>query len=129
MDHNEEDGFVIINPSWISTPDAPVPWYLDDVSRHIDDIADNLWPVNKTIHDNPELGYAEHIAHDVLTRFMASQPGWAVTRSAYDIETAWTAVFDPGQREGAVISFNAEMGASPPPPPCQLEPASQYIPL
>jgi len=91
--------------------EAGVPRYLDDVSSFIDDLADSLWPVNKTIHDNPELGYAEYIAHDVLTKFMASQPGWVVTRSAYDIETAWTAVYDPGQEKGPVISFNAEMGA------------------
>ncbi|KAM7183182.1 peptidase M20 [Naviculisporaceae sp. PSN 640] len=43
---------------------------------------------------------------------MQSRPGWKVTRSAYGIKTAWTAVYDSG-RPGPVVSFNAEMDALP----------------
>lgn len=84
--------------------------HLPEISVFIDTrVSEPLWPVNKKIHDNPELGYHEIIAHDVLTTFMESRPGWKVTRSAYGIETAWTAVYDSG-RPGPVVSFNAEMG-------------------
>lgn len=74
-----------------------------------DEVAPLLWPVNQRIHDNPELGYHEIIAHDALTDFLDNGWGWEVTRSAYGLETAWVAVFDSG-RKGPVVSFNAEMG-------------------
>ncbi len=48
--------------------------YLDHISKFVDDGASDLWPINKRIHDNPELGYEEHIAHDTLTSFMESIP-------------------------------------------------------
>lgn len=83
--------------------------YLNDISSYVDSICDILWPVNKKIHDNPELGYEEYIAHETLTEFMRCQNGWKVTPSAYGLETAWVAVYDSG-REGPVVSFNAEMG-------------------
>ncbi|KAI0840731.1 hypothetical protein F5Y06DRAFT_261634 [Hypoxylon sp. FL0890] len=86
------------------------PGYLDEISDFIDSIADDLWPVNKKIHDNPELGYEEYIAHETLTKFMASRPGWRVTPSAYGLATAWVAVFDSGKK-GPVVSFNVEMDA------------------
>ncbi|KAI2472980.1 hypothetical protein F4781DRAFT_257221 [Annulohypoxylon bovei var. microspora] len=84
--------------------------YLGDISEFLDSIADDLWPVNKKIHDNPELGYEEFIAHETLTKFMASRPGWKVTPSAYGLATAWVAVFDSGKK-GPVVSFNVEMDA------------------
>lgn len=86
-----------------------VPPCLANISLYIDTIADSLWPVNKKIHDNPELNYKEFIAHETLTTFMRTQPGWQVTPSAYGLETAWIAGYDSG-REGPVVSFNAEMG-------------------
>ncbi|KAI5926295.1 hypothetical protein F4810DRAFT_656304 [Camillea tinctor] len=88
----------------------PEPKYLRDISTFVDSISDELWPINKKIHDNPELGYKEFIAHATLTNFMKSKPGWKVTPSAYGMETAWVAVFDSGVK-GPVVSFNAEMDA------------------
>ncbi|KAJ0168189.1 Peptidase M20 domain-containing protein 2 [Colletotrichum tanaceti] len=70
--------------------------YLDAVSEYIDSIIDDLWPVNKEIHDNPELGYEEVKAHDLLTSFMESHE----------------AVFE-GSGDGPVVSFNAEYDALP----------------
>lgn len=90
------------------------PDYLGETSSYVDGIADALWPVNRTIHDNPELCYKEYIAHETLTNFMRSQEGWRVTPSAYGLETAWVAVYDSGKR-GRVVSFNAEMGGFPRP--------------
>ncbi|KAI1092681.1 hypothetical protein F5B19DRAFT_492100 [Rostrohypoxylon terebratum] len=84
--------------------------YLGEISDFIDTIADDLWPVNKKIHDNPELGYEEFIAHETLTKFMASRPGWKVIPSAYGLATAWVAVFD-SKKKGPVVSFNVEMDA------------------
>lgn len=87
------------------------PRYLPKINVAIDGISETLWEINKKIHDNPELGYEEFIAHDTLTRFMKGIDGWKVTTSAYSLKTAWVAVWDSGKK-GPVISFNCEMGAS-----------------
>ncbi|OLN96843.1 Peptidase M20 domain-containing protein 2-like protein 1 [Colletotrichum chlorophyti] len=86
--------------------------YFEAVSDYLDSIVDDLWPINKEIHDNPELGYEEVKAHELLTTFMESQDGWNVTRSVYNISTAFVAVFE-GTGNGPVVSFNAEYDALP----------------
>lgn len=107
----EQDGFVIISHEEAGrlSGENPVPDYLSDISHYVDSIGDALWPVNKKIHDNPELNYEEYIAHEALTSFMEKRKGWKVTRSAYGMDTAWYAVYDTGKK-GPVVSFNAEMG-------------------
>ncbi|TFA99663.1 hypothetical protein CCMA1212_008533 [Trichoderma ghanense] len=60
-------------------------------------------------HDNPERGFGEFIAHDVLKGFMRCQRGWAVTSTAYGMDTALLAVFDMGRR-GPVVLLNPGMG-------------------
>ncbi|KAI0141411.1 hypothetical protein BJ166DRAFT_472570 [Pestalotiopsis sp. NC0098] len=84
------------------------PLYIDDVSHYVDKMAEQLWPLNKTVHDNPELGFKEFIAHAALTKFFRRQPNWKVTPSAYGMATAWVAEWDSGKK-GPVISFNVEM--------------------
>nr|XP_036582679.1 metallopeptidase [Colletotrichum truncatum]KAF6791470.1 metallopeptidase [Colletotrichum truncatum] len=86
--------------------------YFQAVSDYLDSIVDDLWPINKEIHDNPELGYEEVKAHKLLTDFMESHEGWNVTRSIYNISTAFVAVFE-GSGEGPIVSFNAEYDALP----------------
>ncbi|KAI0161166.1 hypothetical protein GGR52DRAFT_576568 [Hypoxylon sp. FL1284] len=108
MDEQVDD-FVLVtheDADWAQSQ----PGYLGEISNFLDSIAGDLWPINKKIHDNPELGYEEFIAHETLTKFMASRPGWKVTPSAYGMATAWVAVFDSGKK-GPVVSFNVEMDA------------------
>ncbi|KAI8954407.1 hypothetical protein F4801DRAFT_501824 [Xylaria longipes] len=109
MNQLSED-FVFINHEDAAEIRPSEPGHLQEISDFIDSIAKKLWEVNKTIHDNPELGYEEFIAHETLTKFMSSQQGWKVTPSAYGLATAWVAVFDSGKK-GPVISFNVEMDA------------------
>ncbi|KAI0025432.1 hypothetical protein F4780DRAFT_768285 [Xylariomycetidae sp. FL0641] len=104
------DDFVLVTHEDAGLALGSKPGDLDQISDWVDGIADELWPVNKKIHDNPELGYEEYIAHETLTKFMESRPGWKVTPSAYGLPTAWTAVFDSGKK-GPVVSFNVEMDA------------------
>ncbi len=85
------------------------PEALGDINAAADAIGADFWPVNQRIHDNPELAWYEFIAHDALTGFMETQPGWKVKRSVYGIDTAWIAEFDSGV-PGPVVSFNAEYG-------------------
>jgi hypothetical protein len=105
-----EDGFVLV-PRPANEPELPETTceYLPAIDRFIHNSEPSLWSLNSFIHDNPELGYNEHKAHDALTNFMQSREGWHVSRSAYGLQTAWVATFDSG-RPGPVVSFNAEMG-------------------
>lgn len=116
LSEEEEDGFVVVSVDCdgdiAASSSAPRPQLLDAIERVADEAGEAFWPVNKKIHDNPELGYKEYIAHDALTAFMRGRKGWKVTPSAYGYKTAWIAVFDSGKR-GSVVSFNAEMGEIP----------------
>jgi hypothetical protein len=104
-----DDGFVIVKHNDAESGPSAKPQYLADISEYIDSIYEEIWPVNKKIHDNPELGFAEFIAHETLTKFFKIRAGWKVTPSAYGMETAWVAEYDSGKR-GPVVSFNVEMG-------------------
>ncbi|KAL5116008.1 hypothetical protein ACEQ8H_006126 [Pleosporales sp. CAS-2024a] len=83
--------------------------YLQDIDKAVEKLKSSLWPLNKYIHENPELAFQEHKAHDALTEYMCSHRAWKVTRSAHGIATAWIAEYDSGLA-GPVVSFNAEMG-------------------
>lgn len=87
------------------------PKYLAAIADFIENISNELWTINQSIHDNPELGYEEHKAHALLTNFLKRRKGWKVTPSAYGMDTAWVAVYDSGEK-GPVVSLNVEMGAS-----------------
>lgn len=89
-----------------------VPEALVDIDTAAEAVGTDFWPVNQRIHDNPELAWHEFLAHDVLTAFMETQPGWNVKRSVYGLETAWIAEFDSGA-PGPVVSFNAEYDSLP----------------
>jgi hypothetical protein len=83
--------------------------FADAISEYVDSIYDDMWNISKTIHDNPELGFKEVKAHDLLTSFMEAQDGWKVTKSLYNISTSFAAVFE-GSGDGPVVSFNSEYG-------------------
>lgn len=82
------------------------------ISNYIDSITDDLSSINTEIHSNPELGYEEVKAHDLLTSFMEKQEGWNVARSVGNISTAFMAIFN-GNGDGPVVGFNAEYDALP----------------
>jgi metal-dependent amidase/aminoacylase/carboxypeptidase family protein len=82
---------------------------VDTISDYLDSIYDDMWNISKKIHENPELGFKEFKAHDLLTSFMEAQDGWNVTRSLYNISTSFSAVFE-GSGDGPVVSFNSEYG-------------------
>lgn len=76
---------------------------LEFISTYVDSISDELWPVNMTIHNNPELCYEEFVAHETLTAFPKSKAGWTVIPSAYGIATAFAVEYDTG-KPGPVVS-------------------------
>lgn len=86
--------------------------HFTSISDYVDFITDDLSSINTEIHSNPELGYEEVKAHELLTSFMEEQEGWNVTRSVGNISTAFMAVFE-GSGEGPIVGFNAEYDALP----------------
>lgn len=78
---------------------------------------DKLWPLNQKIHQNPELLFQEHIAHDAISGFLEDE-GFAVKRSAYGLDTCfeatWSTVDDQEPRPGVrTVTFCAEYDALP----------------
>lgn len=106
----QDDDFVMINESAAHASSAMAQDHtLDLISDYVDGVSNELGAISLEIHDRPELQYKECHAHDVLTKFMASQKGWTITRSASNIDTAFVAVYDSGIK-GPVVSLNAEYG-------------------
>jgi len=105
------DDFVMIEYSDLAddSNERHGPDFLAEISKYVDHYATSLRTVSVEIHDDPELQYKEFHAHKVLTSYMMKQSGWHVTPSAYDIATAFVAVYDSGNK-GPTVSFNAEYG-------------------
>lgn len=82
---------------------------IQEVVAALDACSQELRAVNKTIHENPELGYREVIAHDTITSFLEKQ-GFAVKRHAYGLETSFEAEHGKG---GRLVTFCAEYDALP----------------
>lgn len=61
------------------------------------------------IHENPELAYQEHKAHDAITELL-DELGYRVTRHAYGLKTSFEVISGNG---GRMVNFNAEYDALP----------------
>ncbi|KAH8678312.1 hypothetical protein BX600DRAFT_451886 [Xylariales sp. PMI_506] len=86
----------------------------DEVAAVLADERTALRALCTKIHENPELGFEEFIAHDTLSTFLESR-GFAVTRSAYGLTTSFEARW-PSERAAACspsVTFCAEYDALP----------------
>ena len=79
------------------------------ICSYIDDISDELIAVSHAIHENPELGYEEHFAHEQLTKVLIDK-GLDVHKSAYEIDTAFEAI---AGKTGPVVALLCEYDALP----------------
>jgi len=68
----------------------------------IDEASLELRNLSLGIHGKPELNFEEHHAHRLLTDFLSSK-GFAVTRHAYEMPTAFQAVAGSGSPTIAVL--------------------------
>ncbi|MCB0977774.1 MAG: M20 family metallopeptidase [Acidimicrobiales bacterium] len=86
---------------------------LEDLKQRIDAIVDghaaDLMDASRRIHGEPELGYEERHAHDLLTSLL-ERAGLDVTRHAYGLETAFAAA---AGHEGPTIAVLCEYDALP----------------
>ncbi|KAF9922183.1 hypothetical protein BGZ65_009803 [Modicella reniformis] len=67
--------------------------YADEVKQAIENESESLRELSLQIHSNPELGYKEVFAHQVITDYLESK-GFKVTRHAYEIDTAFIAEYE-----------------------------------
>ena len=87
------------------TPDAAK----ELLASEVDARAARLLSVSHQIHDNPELCFEEHIAHDLLCTVLEDE-GLEVERSAFGLDTAFIA---RAGRTGAHIAVICEYDALP----------------
>lgn len=85
----------------------------DELKRRVEDEvdrrADVLLDVSHRIHADPELAFAEHAAHDLLTDVL-DDAGLAVERGAYGLDTAFAA---RAGSDGATVAVCCEYDALP----------------
>ena len=79
------------------------------VCARVDAQAEGLVNVSHQIHENPELGYREHFAHDLLTSVLETQDV-EVERGAYALPTAFVA---RSGVEGPEVAICCEYDALP----------------
>ena len=82
----------------------------DRIDQVVDDHAEVLLATSHEIHAHPELGFAEHHAHQLLTEVL-EDAGLEVQRSAYDMETAFAA--RAGEGDGPLVAVLCEYDALP----------------
>ena len=79
------------------------------ICSYIDDISDELIAISHAIHENPELGYEEHFAHEQLTQVLIDK-GLDVSTGAYELDTAFEAT---AGKTGPVVALLCEYDALP----------------
>ncbi|MFW5897137.1 MAG: hypothetical protein ACOCVQ_03490, partial [Bacillota bacterium] len=81
------------------------------VREVLNDLRPKLTELNQWMYDNPELGFQEYRASELLTEELENA-GFAVQRGIAGKETAFMAKYE-GSGEGPVIAFFAEYDALP----------------
>ncbi|PLB51234.1 hypothetical protein P170DRAFT_355320 [Aspergillus steynii IBT 23096] len=80
------------------------------MDEYIASLGQRLRNLNKSIHDNPELAYEEHHAHETVCTFLEEHTTIPVTRRSYGLATAFEAI---SGSSGRCVNFNAEYDALP----------------
>jgi len=93
----------------VEIPNKEVDEIKQLVCDEVDRIADTLISASHAIHENPELNFEEHFAHEVLTGILEDE-GLSPIRGAYDLETAFEASVGD---EGSTIAVLCEYDALP----------------
>ncbi|OJJ73492.1 hypothetical protein ASPBRDRAFT_41176 [Aspergillus brasiliensis CBS 101740] len=82
----------------------------ETISQAIDKVSAGLRELSLKIHENPELCYGEHKAHDAICNYLNTL-GLDVKPKAYGLETSFLAEY--GNEDGKVVDFCAEYDALP----------------
>lgn len=79
------------------------------ITSTIDGADAELHKVNRALHQNPELGFEEHFAHETITSYLSSL-GFKVRKHAYGLDTSFEAEYGSG---GRLVIICAEYDALP----------------
>src|SRR4030067_2082619 len=77
---------------------------------HIDGAEGELWQISSTLHENPELGFHEFQAYELLTSSLAKH-GYTLDHKIAGLETAFRASL--GNDSSPVVAVLAEYDALP----------------
>ena len=80
-----------------------------EVVARVDELSETLIDVSHALHAQPELGYEEYFAHELLTNVI-NEEGLAITRSAFGLDTAFSAI---AGNEGPLVAVLCEYDALP----------------
>lgn len=83
----------------------------EQVLKKAEDLKNRLSQICQTIHENPELGFKEHKASQILTEFLEEE-GFEVEKGCADLETAFRAQIK-GSEGRPVIGILCEYDALP----------------
>jgi metal-dependent amidase/aminoacylase/carboxypeptidase family protein len=79
----------------------------------MDSRTDVLRELSKYLLDHPELRFEEYLAHDMCIKILDTLcDGWNITPHAYEMATAWEAVYTQG-KGGRRVIFCSEYDALP----------------
>ncbi|CVK96234.1 hypothetical protein FPRO06_11842 [Fusarium proliferatum] len=79
------------------------------IDTYIKGLSDELYTLNKQIHDEPEIAFQESKAQTHISNFLEKQ-GHAVQRGAYNLPTSLESIYGS---KGRCVNFNAEYDALP----------------
>lgn len=79
------------------------------ISSTIEGANTELHKINKALHQNPEVGFEEHFAHQTITDYLCSL-GFDVKKHAYGLDTSFEAQYGSG---GRLVIICAEYDALP----------------
>lgn len=79
--------------------------------KKVNELDERLRKIALTIHENPELGYKEYKAVELLTNLLKSE-GFTVEKNIVDLETAFVATYT-GEGKGPTIGLLCEYDALP----------------
>ncbi|PID58279.1 amidohydrolase [candidate division KSB3 bacterium] len=82
-----------------------------DILRELDELAEDLYTLSKTLYDNPEVAFEEYQTSATLGTYLEGQ-GFEVEYGVGDLETAFYAK-RPGKETRPALAFLAEYDALP----------------
>ncbi|KAF5989725.1 amidohydrolase AmhX [Fusarium bulbicola] len=93
----------------LSKPSISVEDVRNTIDTYIRSLSDELYALNKQIHDEPEIAFQEFKAQTHISDFLEKQ-GHTVQRGAYNLPTSLESIYGS---KGRCVNFNAEYDALP----------------
>ncbi|KAK2927802.1 Amidohydrolase [Fusarium oxysporum f. sp. vasinfectum] len=93
----------------LSKPSISMEDIRNTIDTYIKGLSDELYTLNKQIHDEPEIAFQEFKAQTHISDFLEQQ-GHSVQRGTYNLPTSLESIYGS---KGRCVNFNAEYDALP----------------